>query len=37
VVIYDWYSDKENSNEQIKITVNFLSLFLKWRMFLFRF
>jgi hypothetical protein len=25
VVIYDWYSDKENSNEQIKITVNFLN------------
>ena len=25
VVIYDWYSDKENSNEEIKITVNFLN------------
>ena len=29
VVIYDWYSDKENSNEQIKITVNFLNSDLK--------
>ena len=22
--MYDWYSDKDNSNEQIKITVRFL-------------
>ena len=25
VIIYDWYSDKESSNEQIKITVKFLN------------
>ena len=25
IIIYDWYSDKENSKEQIKITVKFLS------------
>jgi hypothetical protein len=25
VIIYDWYSDKENSNEQIKIVVKFLN------------
>ena len=25
VIIYDWYSDKENSKEQIKITVKFLN------------
>jgi hypothetical protein len=25
VIVYDWYSDKENSNEQIKVTVKFLS------------
>ena len=25
VIIYDWYSDKENSKEQIKIAVKFLN------------
>ena len=25
IIIYDWYSESSNSNEQIKITVNFLS------------
>jgi hypothetical protein len=25
VIVYDWYSDKENSNEQIKVTVRFLN------------
>lgn len=25
IIIYDWYSDKEDSNEQIKITVKFLN------------
>jgi len=25
VIVYDWYSDKENSNEQIKVTVKFLN------------
>jgi hypothetical protein len=24
IIVYDWYSDKDNSNEQIKITVRFL-------------
>ena len=25
IIVYDWYSDRENSNEQIKITVKFLN------------
>ena len=25
VIVYDWYSDNLNSNEQVKITVRFLS------------
>lgn len=29
IIVYDWYSDKENSNEQIKLTVKFLSSELK--------
>lgn len=29
IIVYDWYTDKENSNEQIKLTVRFLSSELK--------
>jgi len=25
VIVYDWYSEKEDSNDQLKVTVRFLS------------